>query len=143
MTDEQRLALENLPPEEPGSRLDPFRPFILRWRREGRSYDRICEILADKCGVKVARSTLREFIKRRARPRQQIAAEESTPPLPPSAALLVESNSRSDRYAAERERMRRFKEAPPPPQPRKIFEISEEDFEKPLQMMPPQPPKEK
>jgi hypothetical protein len=41
--------------------------------------------------------------------------------------------------------MRKHKEAPPPPKPRRVFEVPEEDDDeiKPLRMMPPSTPKEK
>jgi len=49
--------LENLPPDEPRSKLEPFRAVILRWRRQGRSYRRIQEILLEQCKVEVAYET--------------------------------------------------------------------------------------
>lgn len=70
LTDELERVLENLPADEPRSRLEPFRTFILRWRREGRSYRNIQEILASHCGVRVSFETLRIFVKRRSRPRK-------------------------------------------------------------------------
>ena len=61
--------LENLPPDEPRSKLEPFRAYILRWRRQGRSYRRIQEILREQCQLEVAYETLRKFVQRRQRPR--------------------------------------------------------------------------
>ena len=46
-SDELLQLLENLPPDEPRSKLEPFRAYILRWRRQGRSYRRIQEILRE------------------------------------------------------------------------------------------------
>jgi hypothetical protein len=70
VTPELREVLDNLPEDLPRSRLDPLRPFILRWRREGRSYRKIQQILANDCKVQVHNETLRRFVKRRAKPRK-------------------------------------------------------------------------
>ena len=69
VTPELQKVLDSWPADEPRSRLDPFRPFILRWRRQGRSYRKIQEILASQCKVRVHHETLRRFIRRRSRPR--------------------------------------------------------------------------
>jgi len=68
-SDELLQLLENLPPDEPRSKLEPFRAIILRWRRQGRSYRRIQEILREQCQVEVAYEALRRFVQRRQRPR--------------------------------------------------------------------------
>jgi hypothetical protein len=68
-SEELLKLLENLPPDEPRSKLEPFRAVILRWRRQGRSYRRIQEILLEQCKVDVAYETLRKFVQRRQRPR--------------------------------------------------------------------------
>jgi hypothetical protein len=70
LTDDLQRVLESLPVAEPRSRLEPFRTFILRWRREGRSYRNIQEILASQCGLSVSYETLRKFVKLRSRPRK-------------------------------------------------------------------------
>ena len=73
VTAELQTVLDNLPADEPRSRLEPFRAFILRWRREGRSYERIRQILRDECRVQVSVSTLFKFVQRRSRPRKATA----------------------------------------------------------------------
>jgi hypothetical protein len=83
VTPELQQVLDNLPADEPRSRLEPFRSFILRWRREGRSYRRIQEILADKCNVRVSSEGLRKFVRSRARPRQVQPEIETEPPTMP------------------------------------------------------------
>ena len=50
--------------------LEPYREVILRWRRQGRSYRRICKLLGDKFDLKVGRTALHEFVWRRSRPRK-------------------------------------------------------------------------
>ena len=67
--DDLEKILENLPAEEPRSRLEPFREHILRWRRQGRSFQKIRTILRERCHVSVAVSTLHEFTLNRSRPR--------------------------------------------------------------------------
>ena len=71
VTDELQLALDNLPPNETRvSCLEPLRTNILRWRREGRSYRKIQQILASECRVSITYESLRQFVKRRSKPRK-------------------------------------------------------------------------
>jgi len=78
--------LENLPPDEPRSKLEPFRAIILRWRRQGRSYRRIQEILREQCQIDVAYETLRRFVQRRQRPR---ASEQESEPVAVAASPVT------------------------------------------------------
>ncbi len=64
-SEELLKRLENLPPAEPRSKLEPLRDYILRWRRQGRSYRRIQRILHEHCRMDVAYETLRRFVQRR------------------------------------------------------------------------------
>jgi hypothetical protein len=142
ITDELQTVLDNLRAEAPRSRLEPFRQFILRWRREGRSYRRIQQILASECSVVVTYETLRRFVKRRSRPRtaQPEAKADLVAPLSyptaPERADLPPANSQqialTDKYAAERERMRRHKAQPITPPAEKRFSYTDEDSLKPL-----------
>lgn len=140
VTDELRNVLDNLPADEPRSRLDPFRTFILRWRREGRSYRSIQRILAVECQVKVTYETLRRFVQRRTKPRKKAEVEIEQPvtaQLSLSQTVVRPPGDASrDPYAEARERMRQHKAEPVQPKKPKIFEMNEEDFEKPLRMMP-------
>jgi len=130
--------LENLPPDEPRSKLEPFRAIILRWRRQGRSYRRIQEILLEQCQLAVAYETLRRFVQRRERPRAALPEDEA--PITPSAPPLVPTAAAAsvDPYAEARERMRLLKDQPVPVKPvtKPFFEVSDDDFIKPLVMMP-------
>jgi len=81
--------LENLPPAEPRSKLEPLRVYILRWRQQGRSYRRIQRILREHCHMDVAYETLRRFVQRRENPR---AAE----PEPVAATSPVSAAPLSD-----------------------------------------------
>ena len=93
VTDELQQVLDNLPADERrGSSLEPLRAIILRWRREGRTYRRICQILRDECHVKVAYGTLHEFVQRRSKPRKpkteiDLEPEVTQPVITSSAAL--------------------------------------------------------
>jgi hypothetical protein len=81
VTDQLQQVLDNLPAVEPRSRLDPLRPFILRWRRDGRSYRKIRAILKNECGVVVCCETIRKFVKSRSKPRKPQPEPEIEQPL--------------------------------------------------------------
>jgi len=70
MTPQEFQALANLPLDESRSRLEPYKELILRWRRQGRGYTRIRELLVEKCSVTISRQVLTRFIKRHSRPRK-------------------------------------------------------------------------
>ena len=72
-------TLDNLPADEPRSRLEPFREVILRWRRQGRSYRRIQTLLADHCSLQVSTSMLFKFVESRSRPRKRASEIEYQP----------------------------------------------------------------
>jgi hypothetical protein len=97
VTEELQRALENLSAVEPRSRLEPFRAFILRWRREGRSYRNIQDILASECKVSVAYETLRRFVKLRSKPRKQ--QPEPEVPQPASTAKQLTPEERAAQVA--------------------------------------------
>ena len=120
--------LKDLPDDAPRSKLEPYREHILRWRRRGRTYRRIAEILHTECGVTVSIARLHGFVKARAR---QEKRELITPTVSPGAD-----------YTEARERMRQHKAEPAQPGKRKIFEMSDEDCLKPLEMLPLQSPEE-
>ncbi len=89
LSEELLKRLENLPPAEPRSKLEPLRVYILHWRRQGRSYRRIQRILREHCQMDVAYETLRRFVQRRERPR-------SAEPEPVAAAPPVSAAPLSD-----------------------------------------------
>jgi len=68
--EEHQRIYDSTPEDEPRSRLDPYRELILRWRRQGRTYRRILQMLRDDCHLKVAFGTLHEFVQKRSRPRK-------------------------------------------------------------------------
>jgi hypothetical protein len=87
--------LNDLPDAVPRSKLEPYREFILRLRRQGRSFETIREILSTRCSLKVSHGNLVEFVQRRARPRTAIAAANpEQPPLDPVYRQPVEREER-------------------------------------------------
>jgi len=124
--------LENLPPGEPRSKLEPLRAYILRWRRQGRSYRRIQRILREHCQLDVAYETLRRFVQRRENPRTAepagVETETVQSTVSPTAPVSTASN---DPYAEARERMRKFK-AEPVPVREPVKRLFEYDPNKPL-----------
>jgi hypothetical protein len=94
----------SIPPDEPRSRLEPYRELILRWRRQGRTYRRIQGLLAEQFSVEVATPTLFRFIQRRSRPRNEEpaaapAAVTQTPAETPAAQPATSQPRR--RYSPE------------------------------------------
>ena len=47
MNSELQRIFDSVPEDEPRSHLEPYRELILRWRRQGRSYRRIRQLLID------------------------------------------------------------------------------------------------
>jgi len=71
ITPELQKVLDSVPEQNnPRSRLDPFKPYILRWRRQGKTYRRIAEILTNECKVSVSHKGVYKFVKLAARPRK-------------------------------------------------------------------------
>ncbi len=90
--EELQRIFDSVPEEEPRSRLEPYRELILRWRRQGRSYRRIRQLLAEQCSVGVTTSMLHKFVKSRSRPRKAEPEFQSEPvtivPLSDEKSLL-------------------------------------------------------
>jgi hypothetical protein len=139
MNEQHQQILESIPPDEPRSRLGPYRELILRMRRQGRTYHRIRQTLANKCGVQVAYATLYDYIKRCSRPRRakrdtepEVATTGLPTPAPRPAGPPRDAEIPNDIYADARERMRRLKEVPAPHKPEKRFHYTEQDSIDPL-----------
>lgn len=80
MNEELQQIFDSVPEDEPKSRLEPYRELVLRWRRQGRTYRRICQLLRDKCGLNISYLALYEFVQRRSRPRKIIPEPEIEQP---------------------------------------------------------------
>jgi DNA-binding transcriptional MerR regulator len=100
---EEQKIYDRVPADKPRSLLEPHRRLILRWRRQGRTYRRIQQILADECQVNVSHQAIRYFVERNARPREQ------EPELEEQTALLqqtvAEATPNTPQPPAERKRM--------------------------------------
>lgn len=115
-----QAIFDSVPEDAPRSRLEPYRELILRWRRQGRSYRRIRELLAEKCSLKVADMTLYEFVQRRSRPRKpkpELESEAgempSIQPAPASAGSLpARPRLSSEERRAQREYIRSLAKPP-------------------------------
>jgi hypothetical protein len=70
MKAELQAIFDSTPADEPRSRLEPYRELILRWRRQGKTYRRICVLLADHCKVQMDCAGLYRFMKRSSKPRK-------------------------------------------------------------------------
>lgn len=70
MNPELQRIYDSIPEDKPRSRLEPYRELILRWRRQGRTYHRIRQLLVDQFNVQVAYVVLYRFIQSRSRPRK-------------------------------------------------------------------------
>jgi hypothetical protein len=104
VTPELQRVLDNLPDSDPRSKLEPFRPFILRWRRRGRSYRAIRQILHDECHVHASLSTLFNFVERCSRPRTvqpEPEIELATMPPPKLSGETAPANTRKPHLTHE------------------------------------------
>lgn len=100
---------DETPQDGSRSKLDPYRQLIFRWRRQGRTYRRIRELLAEKCGVETNVANLYRYAQRRARPC------ETEPEMASAAPAVVDASTprRSpEEIAAERVRITAFRSQP-------------------------------
>jgi IS30 family transposase len=77
MNDRLREILEALPGKRQRSRLAPFDEFIRELRRRGWTYQEIAQILADKCNVTVASTTVMRFVRARLKARRKSSDQSS------------------------------------------------------------------
>jgi hypothetical protein len=79
MKAELQRIFDNVPEDEPRSRLEPYRELILRWRRQGRTYRRIRGLLAEQYSVTVSAVMVHKFVQRRSRPRKATPESQAEP----------------------------------------------------------------
>jgi hypothetical protein len=129
--DHQRVA-DSVLEDEPRSRLEPYREAILRWRRQGRSYRRICKLLGDKFDLKVGRTALHEFVWRRSRPRKVAPEPEIEQPTmlatEPAQALMPVTKLTAEERAAQIEFIRSLNQPTLEEQPKQGWDF---DLDKP------------
>jgi hypothetical protein len=72
MIDNEKIQsiLDALPEKQPRSRLEPYGQLLDELRRLGRTYREIERILHEECHVHAPRSTINDFVRRRARPKR-------------------------------------------------------------------------
>ncbi len=73
LSEELLKRLENLPPAEPRSKLEPLRELILRWRQQGRSYRRIQQLLREKNARSMSPTKLCAALSKDARDRARLS----------------------------------------------------------------------
>jgi hypothetical protein len=102
MNPEHQRVFDSIPEDPPRSRLEPYRDVILLWRRQGRSLRRICKLLLEKFGVRVATDTLHKFVQSRSRPRKEQSGSEIKQP--PIALVEPDQTANSDKRLSPEER---------------------------------------
>jgi hypothetical protein len=128
MRSEVQQIFVDAPEDEPRSRLEPYREQILLWRRRGKTYRRIRQLLADRCSVSVSLAMVHKFVRNLSRPRKgqpEVRADEPVLPiaLPPDQALARPRLSLEERIA-QRDAIRAAfanKPAVPREDPRPVF----------------------
>ena len=113
MNERLQQIFDETPQDDAKSKLDPYRKLIFRWRRQGRTYRRIRDLLAEKCGVQTNVANLYRYTQRRVRPRKPESGleaewEESiSGPLQPEVHSTARPTTRrsSEEIAAERVRI--------------------------------------
>ena len=123
MDETLQQIFDSVPADQPRSRLEPYRELILRWRRQGRTYHRIRQLLQDRCGVEVAYVTLYRFIQRRSRLKTEREADAITPAVPEQASPPSISRRSREEIAALREAARASNHKPvfTPEEPKELF----------------------
>jgi IS30 family transposase len=109
-----QAILDSLPPKEPRSRLEPYGVLIAELRRRGWSYKDIAQVLAEKCQVKVAPSTIFDFVRVRTKTKPKVkraaVAEPSVTSAPEPKGTAASAPSKTtpveveDRIAALKQR---------------------------------------
>jgi IS30 family transposase len=80
MEERIRKLLDNIPERKPSSRLEPHTDVIRELRRKRRSYTEISKFFKEHLNIPVAPSTLYEFVKSRAHPKNKQMVELPEPP---------------------------------------------------------------
>ena len=94
MDDKFQDILDGMPEKPPRSSLEPYRELINELRRRGRTYREIAHILAEKCQLRAAASTVNRFVRKR-----KVARAKPPARLTPKSAKTV---SVTTRVATER-----------------------------------------
>lgn len=143
-----QAILDSLPPKTPRSRLEPYRELIREMRRRGRTYREIAQVLAEKCQVTVAPSTVHDFVrvrsqKSKAKP-PAVLGEISASADPqggraPTGEAVKMPPEKSHNPDEARRKIEALKQRPAPSAPaQNVFEYNPEE---PLRLLPHSPQK--
>ena len=90
MDDKFQDILDGMPEKPPRSSLEPYRELINELRRRGRTYREIAHILAEKCQLRAAASTVNRFVRKR-----KVARAKPPARLKPKSAKTVSVTTRA------------------------------------------------
>ena len=90
MDDRFQDILDGMPEKPPRSSLEPYRELINELRRRGRTYREIAHILAEKCQLRAAASTVNRFLRKR-----KVARAKPPTPLTPKSDKTVSVTTRA------------------------------------------------
>ena len=90
MDDRFQDILDGMPDKPPRSSLEPYRELINELRRRGRTYREIAHILAEKCQLRAAASTVNRFLRKR-----KVARAKPPARLKPKSAKTVSVTTRA------------------------------------------------
>ena len=110
MDDKFQDILDSLPEKPPRSRLEPYRQLIAELRQRGRTFREIAHILAEKCHVETAASTIHDFVRVRSRRAQGSATRSSkgtTKSTPVSSPQALETATPAAETGAALDEVRR------------------------------------
>ena len=115
MTERLQQIFEESPQDQPRSMLDPYRKLIFRWRRQGRTYRRIRDVLAEKCGVETDVANVYRFARRRVRANTETeeAQREQAVNSETSVSDSAVRRRSPEEIAAERARIAALRSKPP------------------------------
>lgn len=123
MDEKFKSILESLPALPARSSREPYRELIEELRRRGRKYQDIADILATRCGIRIALSTIYRFLRKRGLTKAQVSPRPiaETRKADPNERI-ASSNSRAGKTPTCNEVQQRIaalkrKSAPSPPPP--------------------------
>lgn len=127
--------LAGLPPRPPRSRLEPYAELIAELRRRGRPFREIAAVLAEKCHVNVAATTVMRFLAAESRKKTDETPPNGVPTLTTRSCEAANTSPVINPTTNEvRRRIEELKHRPAPVEPPpKLFHY---DPDKPLTLMP-------
>ena len=90
MDDNFRAILDSLPKKRQRSKLEPYTELIDQLRRRGRTYREIARILAEKCDLIVASSTIVRFVASRSKKKHKCSKHRESRKAPSTVRASIE-----------------------------------------------------